>query len=334
MKQVLLDKIGPPEVLKLVESKDIEVQSLKAFEVLIDVHYSGINFADIIMRQGLYPDAPARPFVPGYELSGIIIGLGPKVTGLKLGDEVYAGSFFNGQSEQVRLPSWQVIKKPTHLTLEEACAIPVTFITAHTALIKMGRIQKGDKVFIDCATGGVGTMALTLLKDLGVDVVGATSSPHKKEFIQKLGARAVTHEEFWASEERDFDFILNSQGGSTIKKHLKHLAPTGRVVCLGFSQAISKGRRRPLAFITTILSMLGLNVVSLFDQNKGIFGVNALRLMENTEWIKNYMKEFEWVEKNQLRPVIGKVFKAQDVALAHAAIENRQTQGKVLLKWK
>ncbi len=334
MQTIVLRQWGQADILKVEEAPGPAPQSLGADEVLLDVHYSGINFADIIMRLGFYQDAPPRPFTPGYEVSGIIQAVGRDVTNVKVGDEVFAGTFFGGYASQVKLPSWQVIPRPSHLTLKESAGLTVAFLTANSALFGMGRVRAGDKVMIDCATGGVGTMALELLKGMGVEVLGLTSSAGKKDFIRSFGARAMTHEEFYADpKEKDYDMILNSQGGSTLKKHLSKLAPTGRVVCLGVAEGIT-GKRNPIALLKTVFAMWNLSVLKLFDMNSGLFGLNALKLMENTEWIKARMGDFKLIEEKKIRPVIGATFKASEAAQAHKMIETRQARGKVLLSWK
>lgn len=334
MEKIVIRKFGKAHTLKTENFPDIDPQSLSSDEVLIDIYYSGINFADIVMRLGFYQDAPKKPFIPGYEYSGKVLAVGSAVASLKEGDEVYGGCVFGGYSSQLKMKEWQVIKIPNHLDLKESAGLPVAFITAYTALYDMARIRKGDKVLIDCATGGVGTLALQMLKNLEAKAIGLTSSPHKKELIESYGAKAMTNEEFENSSERNFDFILNSSGGATIKKQFKRLKPTGRILCLGVSDGIKDGKRSFGAFLKTVLTMPKFSVISLFAENKGVYALNALHLIQNDDSQKEFMDNFNKAESMNLRPLIGDVFPASNVGDAHRNIELRKSKGKVLLSWK
>ncbi|MDB9787111.1 alcohol dehydrogenase catalytic domain-containing protein [Bacteriovoracaceae bacterium] len=330
-KKIIIDKFGIADVLKIqsvVDQKDLEDS-----DVRIDVHYSGINFADIIMRQGLYQDAPKRPFTPGYEVSGIVLETGKKVTHVKKGDQVFAGTQFGGYSSIVTLDQRFVFKLPDHLTLEEGAAMPVAFITAHAALIDMARVRKGDHVLIDCATGGLGNICLQLLQAVGAHAVGLTSSSHKKVLIEQYGAKALTHEEFILDKDT-FDVVIDSSGGSGIMKRFKRLKPTGAIICLGISSGITGSKRNLLSIIKTVLTMPKISVVKLFNHNKGIYALNALHIMQDAEYFERLRESFVDPVYSHLKPNIGKVFSYKEVANAHRSIEERKTTGKVLLSWK
>jgi NADPH:quinone reductase-like Zn-dependent oxidoreductase len=329
--EIWIKKNGGPKSL-ILENKS-STTKLSSHEIRIDVHFSGVNFADIMMRLGLYKDAPPKPFVPGYEVSGVVSEVGASVTRFQVGDLVCAGTIFGGYKSQIILPEHLALPKPSHLSLEEAAALPVAFITAHAALIDMGRIRAQDKVLIDCATGGLGTLMLQMLKNLGANTIGLTTSPEKKALIESFGAKAMTHEEFWASSENRFDFILNSQGGSSVKRHYERLAPTGRVVCIGASSMISDGKRDFIKLIKTVLSMPKFHLISMFDKNRGVFALNALKLMEDEIYLKKMLQNFSLAEKMNIKPHIGKIISYKEAHLAHELIEKRKTTGKVLLSW-
>jgi len=226
-----------------------------ADEVAIDVAYSGINFADIQMRLGLYPDAPKRPFVPGYEVSGRVTGVGRDVTGIKAGDSVIAGTYFGGYASHVTLPARQVAKLPTALDLEAGAAIPVAMFTAQLAMMEMARVRKGDRVLVECATGGVGVFAIQMARHVGAEVTGLTTSPHKKSFIESLGATAYTLDELRADDKlRGYDMILNATGGSAIRWQRERLGLTGRIVCIGLASALENGKKNYLRIARAVLS--------------------------------------------------------------------------------
>jgi len=210
----------------------------------------------------------------------------------------------------------------------------VAFITAYAALVNMGRVRQGDKVMIDCASGGVGTLALQMLSKIGAQVVGLTSSPAKKELIESFGATALTHEEFANNKDLTrFDFILNSLGGTSIRRHYERLGPNGRIVCLGLSDGIKDGKRDFLRLISAAIMMPRFSIISMFDKNRGVFALNALKLMEDPIYLADNLAAFDKVSQWQLKPHIGKVFAHRDVALAHKMIEGKKAMGKVLLAW-
>ncbi len=330
--QIWIKKNGPSTILTL--EKKSQSQSLSPNEVRISVHYSGVNFADIMMRMGLYKDAPPKPFVPGYEVSGVISEIGSNVTRFKVGDRVCAGTVFGGYTSDLIIPEHLAIALPSHLSLEEAAALPVAFITAHAALIDMGRVRTGDKVLIDCATGGLGTLMLQMLSIIGANTIGLTTSNHKKALIESFGAKAMTHEEFWNSSEERFDFILNSQGGSSVRRHYNRLAPTGRIVCIGASSMISEGKKEILKLIKTFISMPRFSLISMFDKNRGVFALNALKLMEDEIYLNKMLQHFSIVQEMNLKPHVGKIIPAKEAHLAHELLESKKVTGKVLISWQ
>lgn len=335
MKRIWIRKFGKSEILSIEQNKNIQKNIIGPKEVKIDVYFSGINFADIIMRLGFYKDAPKKPFVPGYEFSGVIKEIGSEVKTLKVGDKVYAGSLFGGYSSEIIIPSWMAIKLSNSMSLKEGAAIPVAFITSYAAIFDMARVRKGDRVLIDCATGGVGIIMLQMLKAIGANTIGLTSSNIKKELIQSYGAEALTHDEFWSNKNiKNFDFILNSQGGSSIRKHYDRLAYTGRIICLGISSGIKSGKRDYIAIAKAALTMPKFNIISMFDKNRGVYALNALKLMEDTNYAKENIKKFEKIKDLKLKPHIGKIFNYREVSNAHRYIEERKGSGKILLSWK
>ena len=332
MKQIWLRKTGGPKVLNLESAPDIHEMSDD--EVLIDVHYSGINFADIIMRLGLYGDAPKRPYVPGYEVSGTVKKIGSAVQRIRVGESVVAATHFGGYSSQVKVPQDLVFTVPAHLTLIEATALPVNWITAHAALIDMGRVRKGDRVLVDAATGGVGTIALQMLRNLGADTIGLTSSPAKLDYIRSLGAKAMTHDEFLTNRnENSFDLILNSQGGSSVREHYNRLHATGRVVAFGMSSGIKDGKRSIPALLKMVATMPRFSLISMFEKNRGVYALNALSLLQDSNYRQGLQSNWTEIETLQLRPHVEKVFRAEQISDAHMLLESKSARGKVILSW-
>ena len=303
-------------------------------EVAIDVAYSGINFADIQMRLGLYPDAPKKPFVPGYEVSGKVTAVGKNVRDVKKGDEVVAGTYFGGYASHVTLPARQVFKLPNGIDLEAGAALPVNYFTAQLALFEMARVRKGDRILIEPATGGVGVLAIQMARHVGAEVVGLTTSPHKKKFIEELGATAYTVDEFHAdSTLRGYDLVINSSGGAAIEWQRQRLGMTGRIICLGMSSMTKNGKRSYIKIASALLRTPRISVLKLFDVNTGVYALNALHILQDPTWIERLTSSMAEIPAMQLRPHVGKVFDAKDVAAAHAYLETKQATGKVLLHW-
>jgi 2-desacetyl-2-hydroxyethyl bacteriochlorophyllide A dehydrogenase len=303
-------------------------------EVAIDVAYSGVNFADIQMRLGFYPDAPKKPFVPGYEVSGTVTAVGKSVRDIKPGDAVVAGTYFGGYASHVTIPARQVFKLPSSVDLAGGAALPVNYFTAQLALFEMARVRKGDRVLIECATGGVGVLAIQMARHVGAEVTGLTTSAHKKSFIEALGATAHTRDEFRADTSlRGYDMILNASGGAQINWQRERLGITGRMVCIGLSSGVKDGKRNYFRMGLAALQMPRISVIKLFDANTGIYALNALHVLRDPTWIERLTKAMVGVDQMGLRPHVGKVFPATQVGDAHAFLETKQATGKVLLQW-
>ena len=328
---IQIEKYGPATAMAF---HDLAPKLPADDEVAIDVAYSGINFADIQMRLGLYPDAPKKPFVPGYEVSGKVTAVGKNVRDVKKGDEVVAGTYFGGYTSHVTLPARQVFKLPAGIDLEAGAALPVNYFTAQLALFEMARVRKGDRILIEPATGGVGVLAIQMARHVGAEVIGLTTSPHKKKFIEDLGATAYTLEEFHADESlRGYDLVINSSGGAAIEWQRRRLGMTGRIICLGMSSMTKNGKRSYVKIASALLRTPRISVLKLFDANTGVYALNALHILQDPTWIERLTSAMSLIPAMDLKPHVGKVFDAKEVAAAHAFLETKQATGKVLLHW-
>jgi NADPH:quinone reductase-like Zn-dependent oxidoreductase len=330
--EIAIEKYG--KAAGLVLRKDRPVAQPGDEDVTVAVQYSGVNFADVVMRLGFYPGAPPRPFVPGYEISGHVQSVGRNIKALKEGDAVVAGTYFGGYASHVTIPAYQVFPLPRGLRLDEGAALPVNYFTSHLALIEMARVRAGDRVLVECASGGVGTIAIQMARYLGAEVVGLTTSEHKLPYIEALGAQAYTREAFYRdSSIAGFDVIINASGGKEIRQQLPRLAKTGRMVCLGLNSGVKDGKRSFLRIATAAIQTPRLSVLKLMDPNWGVFGLNALTVLQDPVWVKRLTSHLDQIERMKLKPHVDKVFKATEVGQAHAYLETRQAKGKVLLGW-
>ncbi|HEX4420629.1 MAG TPA: zinc-binding dehydrogenase [Kofleriaceae bacterium] len=330
-RDIAISKFGPASTLQL---REVAPRTPGDDEIAIDVAYSGVNFADVQMRIGLYPDAPKKPFVPGYEVSGKIAQIGKTVTGFAIGDPVIAGCYFGGYASTITVPARQVFKLPGGFDLAAGAALPVAYFTAHVAVAEMARVRAGDRVLIEPGTGGVGVIATQMARHLGAEVTGLTTSPAKKSFITGLGATAYTLDEFRADPKlTGYDFILNSSGGGNIEWQRARLGITGRMVCIGMSSGVKDGKRNLLRVASALIQMPRISVLKLFNANTGIFAINALHILRDPVWTARLTQALGNAEAMKLAPHIGKVFPATDVAGAHTFLETKQATGKVLLQW-
>ena len=181
MRQIVTTATGGIEVLKVQEKPDPQPA---AGEVVIRVRAAGLNFADILSRQGLYPDSPPKPCVMGYEVSGVIEAVGADVNQSFVGKSVAALTRFGGQSDLIAVKANQVFDKPSGLTFEQAAAIPVNYLTAYALLVVMGSLHEGESLLIHNAGGGVGLAALDIAKKIDVTTYG-TASPSKHKFLKR-----------------------------------------------------------------------------------------------------------------------------------------------------
>ena len=175
MRQIVTTANGDIDVLKVQEKPD---PTPRDDEVVIRVRAAGLNFADILARQGLYPDGPPKPCVMGYEVSGVVDAVGKDVNSSFVGKSVVAMTRFGGQSEMIAVKATQMFEKPEKLTFEQAAAIPVNYLTAYALLVVMGSLHEGELILIHNAGGGVGLAALDIAKKIGAVTYG-TASPGK-----------------------------------------------------------------------------------------------------------------------------------------------------------
>ncbi len=336
MRQIWISKAGSPEVLVLRQGQEPPVRS---GEVKIRVEASGVNFADVLGRLGIYPDAPGIPYVPGYEVAGVVIDVGQGVTELKEGDKVFALTRFNGYSEVVCVPHKQVFKRLEWMSVEHAAALPVNYLTAYQCLIVMGSLRAGDKVLIHNASGGVGLAALDICKIIGADTFG-TASPGKHEFLRQRGlhhAIDYRHEDYERvvrehTGGKGVQLILDPLGGAHWQKNYRLLQPTGRLVEFGASAAAPGKRRSWFSLLGWLGNISFYNPIKLMNDNKAIIGVNIGHLWDHTELIRPWMRQIvEWYDEALFRPHVDKVFAFSDAAAAHHYLQDRQNRGKLLL---
>ena len=334
MRQVVITKAGAPEVLQVRESADPVPQ---AGEVRVRVRAAGINFADLMARLGLYPDAPKIPCVVGYEVSGVVDEVGAGVTTCKPGDRVLAVPYFGVYSDVVVVPEAQAFVMPDEMTFEEGAGFPVVYLTAHHMLLHVGTLRRGDRVFIHSAAGGVGIAAIQIAKTRGCEILG-TASASKHDFLREIGCAHPMPYEGWAKQvrsivgERGVDVVLDPVGGGSWKEGYRLLGPGGRLVCFGMS-ANAEGKTRSMLHVVSQLMKLPLwNPITLMNQNRTVSGVNMGHLFGRIDILRPQIEALiDMYRKGQIKPHIDRSFPFAEAAAAHHYLHDRKAKGKVVL---
>ena len=338
MRQIWISKTGPPEVLQVKEAPDPHPA---AGELRIRVEASGVNFADIMGRLGLYPDLPRIPVVPGYEVAGRVDVAGAGVDASWIGRDVFAATHFGGYADVVCVPQVQVFRRPSNMSAEEGASIPVNYLTAWQLIVVMGGLKASETVLIHSAGGGVGVAATQIAKHIGAKVIG-TASAGKHEELRALGVDHLIDyrtEDFerrarQITDGRGVELILDAVGGDSLKKGYRLLAPTGRLGMFGASSAAtSKGGGLPGHGVDASENALGpVQSALLMNANKGVFGVNLGHMWGEFDRMRPWMDELMGLWDNGvIKPKIARVFKFDEAPAAHHFIQDRKNIGKVLL---
>ena len=331
MKAFVADRYGKQERLRAADLPEPDVQD---DDVLIQVHATAVNQLDSKLRNGefklILPYRP--PFILGHDVAGVVVRVGPRVRQFKVGDEVYArpddfriGTF----AELIAVKEDSVAIKPKNITMEEAASIPLVGLTAWQALVEKARLKKGQKVFIQAGSGGVGTFAIQLAKHLGA-TVATTTSAGNMALVKSLGADVVIDYKQDAFEERlnGYDVVLNSQDGKTLAKSLGVLQAGGHLISISgppdpqfaedtkapwlvkqVMRALSWGARRQAQHLKVSYTFLFMKA-------------SGSQLRQITPLI----------ESGAIRPVIDKVFPFESTNEAMAYVESGRAKGKVVIK--
>ena len=336
MRQIWITRVGGPEVLEIREAAD---PTPGPGEVRIRVRGIGINFADTMARIGMYPDAPKLPFVPGYEVSGVIDAVGEGVPASRVGERVAALTKFNGYGDTVCALSPAAARMPDAMTFAEGASIPVVWLTAWHMLVNLGNLRKGQRVLVHAAAGGVGTAALQIAKSIGAEVLG-TASPGKHARLKEMGIdHAIDYrsQDFEAEVMRltngqGVDIALDAVGGTSFKKSFRTLRSAGKLMMFGAS-AVSSGLGRNLfAAIGTMVSMPFFFPVPLMSNNRGVIGVNMGRLWGEVDLLSGYLVDIlKGMEAGKFKPIVDMELPFEEAGKAHERLAARENFGKVVL---
>lgn len=334
MRQVVITKVGAPEVLAVQELPDPEAG---AGQLRIRVRAAGINFADLMARQGLYPDAPKPPCVVGYEAAGVVDQVGASVKGFSVGDRVLAMPRFGGQTDTLVVPAEQAFVMPDSMSFEEGAALPVVYLTAHHMMLFTGSLRRGSRVLIHSAAGGVGLAAIQLGRIHDCEMYG-TASKSKHDFLRGQGLQhPIDSSGDYVAEvrqllgDRGLDLVLDPVGGRSWTDGYKLLGPTGRLVAFGFSANATGKKRSILNVIGQIARTRFWHPITLMNDNKSITGVNMGHLFDQLDILRPQIESLmRMYEAGQIKPYVDRTFPFSEAAAAHHYLHDRKARGKIL----
>ena len=337
MKAIWVTRPGGPEVLEVRETPD---PAPGPGQVRLRVRAAGLNFAEIMGRLGLYPDAPRTPCVLGYEAAGVVDAVGSGVTSLAPGARVVAFSRFGAHADTLCVPAAQAVVMPDAMSFEEGAALPVNYITAYHMLFRVAALRPKEKVLVHMAAGGVGIATLQLCRTVpGVETFG-TSSVSKHDALRAEGCHhAIDYRSLDYEDEvrvltggKGVDVVLDPLGGNDWRKGYRLLRPAGRLVMYGFAN-LAQGEKRSYLNVAVQMAQMPLfTPVGLMNANKAVAGVNIGHLWNEMEMLNEEVQALlDLYRKGAVKPRIDQVFKFEQVAEAHRRIQSRQNVGKVVL---
>ena len=316
---------GGPEVLRIVDGP---VPSPGPDDILIEVHYAGVNGPDLAQRKGRYPPPAGASPLLGLEASGIVAAVGANITRWKIGDSVCALTPGGAYAEYCVAPAAHCLPLPDGFNIEHAGAIPENFFTVWTNVIERGRLVKGETIMIHGGSGGIGYSAIQVAKTWGATVIATVGSDEKSAFARSMGAdHAINYRTQDFAEEarkivgpKGIDVILDMVGGEYIKKNLGLLALEGRLVQIAFQQGSKLADFDMIPIMMRRLTITGSTLRAQPPENKARIALGLLTHL------------WPLFASGKLRVVIHKVFDFDDVVDAHAMLESGKHVGKLLLK--
>ncbi|RWO29495.1 MAG: NADP-dependent oxidoreductase [Mesorhizobium sp.] len=333
MKAFIVDRYAKKAPLRLGEVPEPEVGEN---DVLVQIHAASVNLLDSKIRDGEFKlILPSRrPFVAGHDVAGTVIRVGAKVRQFKSGDEVYArardgriGAF----AEYIAIDDGDVALKPKNLSMEEAASIPLVGLTAWQALVERAKLKKGQKVFIQAGSGGVGTFAIQLAKHLGA-TVATTTSASNTDMVRKLGGDVIVDykKDDFEKVLSGYDVVLNSQDNKTLEKSLRVLKPGGVAVSISGPPDAGFAREKGLNWVLNLV-MRVLSAGIRRRAKRADVRYSFLFMAANGEQLT---KITSLIETGVIRPVIDRVFPLEQTNEALAYIEQGRAKGKVVIKVK
>uniref|UniRef100_A0A1A8KS93 Vesicle amine transport protein 1 homolog (T. californica) n=1 Tax=Nothobranchius kuhntae TaxID=321403 RepID=A0A1A8KS93_NOTKU len=334
---LVLTGYGGYEKIKL-QVKTLKKPQLKPGEVLVRVKACGLNFAELLGKQGLYDLLPAPPVTMGMEGSGVIEAVADDVKDRKVGDRVIAMDRCGMWQELVVVLAKRTYPMPDEMSFEEAAALPINYMTAYMMLFEMANLRPGKSVLIHMAAGGVGIAATQLCQTVQDVTVFGTASASKHETISQGG---VTHPidyrtkdyvtEIRKNSPKGVDIVLDPLGGSDTQKGFGLLKPLGMIIAFGAANCVTGQKKNLLAMAKTWYNQLSLNTQKLMQTNKAISGFHLGYIDDEELFDGTIFKLLELYKQGKIKPRIDSCYHFEEVAEAMKRMHERQNIGKVVL---
>lgn len=337
MKAIWITKYGGPEVLQVREAEDPDPG---AGEVRLRVRAAGLNFAEVMARKNLYPDAPKAPMVVGYEAAGVVDALGEGVSEPAVGTRVLCAARFGAHADTLCVPAEMTFEIPDELGFEQAAAIPVNYLTAWHLLFEVARVRSGDRVLVHMAAGGVGTAVLQLCRTVEGLTTFGTASAGKHDYVREHGCdhsidyRSVDYagEVRRLTGGRGVHFVFDPLGGRDWKKGYDLLEPAGLLVAFGFANMSGGSKRSMLHVVRELAGVPFHTPMGLMSDNRGLAGVNMGHLFGEVELLRGELAGvMEQVHAGRIRPHVHEAVPFSRAADAHRLLEEGRNLGKVVL---
>ncbi len=332
-------KAGAISSLSLIEQP---LGVLPDNKLRVSVRAVGLNFADIFALTGLYSATPSGAFIPGLEFSGVIESVGSEISNrndaLKPGDRVMGVIRFGGYATSIDIEPAYCFKLPDDWSFEAGAAFPVQTLTAWYALRHLGSVNKGDKVLVQSAAGGVGLQAMALCQKLEAKPIGVVGSEQKRVFLKNMGYTdiLVRDETFESQLDNELagtglNLILDGVGGQVQKACFNRLAPMGRLIVFGAAE-FTPGKNRPnyLKALWHYLTRPKYDVLAMISDNRSVMAFNLIWLWSEVERMGQLVKELDGLSLPE--PHIGRSFSFDDALLAIEHLRSGESVGKVILR--
>jgi NADPH:quinone reductase-like Zn-dependent oxidoreductase len=324
MRAFVLTRHGGAEVLRLSE---VPAPEPRAEEVRVRIRAIGVNFAEILSRRGLYGWAPNLPYILGMEAFGEIDAVGSAVTSHRIGTPVLVGTKFGTYAEHICVPAARALPVPRGFTPAQSAAFTVNYLTAWIGLAEMARLRATDTLLVTSAAGGVGSAAVQLGSRIGARVVGVAGTG-KQEFVRGLGAaEALDYDDDFPAA----DVVLEMTGGDAYRKAVRSLAPMGRVVIAGASDAFPR-TRNPLARLAALRNLPRANVLDMLRRSYGVMSFHVGWLLESDAVLSSFRELVAFTERHAITPVVSDEVPFERLPDAHRILEERRNRGKVIVR--
>lgn len=340
MRAAVLVKTGSAN--NAFEIREVERPVIKDLEVMIKVEAFGLNFADVMARNGLYQDAPPLPSILGYDVVGEVIEVATEEANYLLGKRVVAMTRFGGYAEYAKTDYRACAIISDQLSVTKAAALATQYCTAYYAAYECTNVYEGDYVLIHAAAGGVGTALTQLCKHKGCTVFGTTGSDSKFDYLKENGVDfPINYQKNDYENEvkklgggRLLDVAFNSVGGTTFKKDFKLLEKGGKSVIYGAAERSGK-KGGALATLGLAWNFGIMSPIQLLMNSKGVIGINMLRIADYRPLVlKRCLEEVvRMTEEGILDPSEGGTFPVEKIGEAHAYLESRKSTGKIAVTW-